>query len=121
MYVVAQLKNHHTYCGGLANAKERMDHRWRFRQWVDDDPLAPPLRRELQQSATATPHPVSVYPKLNDCQVSVADKFVREARKQIPSRQTLFVILDTYLAGSMRVSDGSSVSLAITTIPSRTK
>jgi hypothetical protein len=61
MYVVMQSKDHHTCSGGLANAFQRMDHRWPARsQWVDDDPS----RGEQE----ATPHPISVYSKLNDCQ-----------------------------------------------------
>jgi hypothetical protein len=41
MYVVMPIKKPPHPSGGLANAFQRMDHRWRFRQWVDDDPLAP--------------------------------------------------------------------------------
>jgi hypothetical protein len=76
MYVVMQLKDHHTNCGGLANAFRRVDHRWRFRQWGDDDPLALPLVWVgSSMGATATPHPISVYPKINDCQVGLLDSF----------------------------------------------
>src|SRR5215217_4297154 len=57
-------KDHHTYCGGLANASERTDHRWHVAyQWFDDDPSC--------GEQAATPHPISVYTKLNDCQASL--------------------------------------------------
>jgi len=41
MIVVIPIKKPPHLRGGLANAFRRMDHRWRFRQWNDDDPLAP--------------------------------------------------------------------------------
>ncbi len=69
-HAVIQIKKTTTqeYVGGLANARGRMDRRWYAMayQWDDDDPLAPELT--LGKGATATPHPISVYTKLNHCQ-----------------------------------------------------
>jgi hypothetical protein len=67
--VVMKLKDHHGMSGGLANAVKRMDHRWHAKRANGVTMI------HWRQGATATPHPISVYSKLNDCQVTTTDHF----------------------------------------------
>jgi len=59
------------YVGGLANAQEAHGSPMARKacQWDDDDPSC--------GEQAATPHPISVYSKLSDCQANQGYSFVR--------------------------------------------
>jgi len=64
MIVVIPIKKPPHPRGGLANASRRMDHRWRFRQWDDDDPLAPDGPEDSRRRHGYSPSNVSL-PQIN--------------------------------------------------------